>query len=411
MVILDENRADVRLRKALSLVGFEEKAAFITEYLGLNEQNVRDFGRDKLHGFSWEMDLATREQCPIIIYGTMARRWICESGAKVQTKARVLGNQAAMFWRQAAPAVLRSGWFWLILSGYLLRLVVAPITGQHDVLFMPWQAHFITQGHFNLYAYLYDQFGEVVLRRPGVWAPYPYGFYAYTASWWWLLDKLQLVDLTGWQSVWQVTHPARYIYLQKLAYLPFDLAIGVIFLQAFPGNPGRWAWAMWAWAPMAIYTPWLMGQNDIYATAFMTAAIYAAGRAGEAAEYQSRNWDRQKAMLAWGAASAVLLGVGATFKVFPLLLLPILALFVSRRWFIRFGYLLLGGGVFCLAALPFISTPAYRAGVLFNREGLQLFLLTDVLGVRLALVLDWLPGAAGLDLNTPPGESLAWEAW
>jgi len=66
---------------------------------------------------------------------------------------------------------LRSSYLWLIVSGYLVRIALMPVTGQHDVMFMAWQANFVTQGHLHVYEYLYEQFGEAVMSHPAVWAP------------------------------------------------------------------------------------------------------------------------------------------------------------------------------------------------------------------------------------------------
>jgi hypothetical protein len=167
---------------------------------------------------------------------------------------------------------IRSPLFWLILSGYILRIGLMPTTGQHDVMFMPWTTHFINLGNFNIYAYLYEKFGDVVMNRPAVWAPYPYGFYAFTATWLEALQKLGAMSLVTWNSIWEVAHPARQVFLLKLAYLPFDLTIAYVLFRSC----GLTGLALWSLSPAAIYTPFMMGQNDIYATAFAVAGVYAA---------------------------------------------------------------------------------------------------------------------------------------
>jgi hypothetical protein len=172
--------------------------------------------------------------------------------------------------------ILKSPWFWFVGAGYILRIVFMPITGQHDVMFMPWMTHYINLGHFNLYAFLNERFGNIVIQRVGgVWAPYPYGYFLFTAGWLEFLEKLGLVDLVNWESIWQVAHPARLVFLFKAAYLPFDLCIGYILYQTC----GRVGLALWAWSPAAIYTSFMMGQNDIYATTFAVAGTYTASKA------------------------------------------------------------------------------------------------------------------------------------
>jgi len=260
----------------------------------------------------------------------------------------------------------------------VLRIIVMPITGQHDVMFMPWMTHFINQGHFNLYAFLHERFGDIVMRRPAVWAPYPYGFYALTASWLEFLGKLRLLDLATWDSVWRVPHPARLVFLFKAAYLPFDLAIGYILYRVC----GRIGLALWAWSPAAIYTPFMMGQNDIYATAFTVAGVYAAAKSIQITSQEQCT--TPLSLNKWAVLSSVFLGIGATFKIYPLLLLPPLALVVGRKWEQRLLLLCLGCSMFGITTLPFVATPTYVNGVLLNPEGTRIFRTIQLFGTSVS---------------------------
>lgn len=270
-------------------------------------------------------------------------------------------------WAGAFGGAFRSAFFWLVVLGYLARIFFMPITGQHDVMFMPWMTHFINLGNFNLYNYLFETYGQVVMVRPGIWAPYPFGFYAFTSIWIGFLEKVSGLNLAAWNSIWEVSHPARQVFMLKLAYLPFDLAIAY-FLYRYAGRKGI---LLWAWSPVAVYTPFMMGQNDIYATAFSTAGIYFASR--EIGSHPEEPSKASRVPCKWGIISSLLIGIGATFKIFPLLFLPVLAILISRSWWQRFFYLGLGALVFFLAAAPFLSAPTFINGVLFNPEGLGLF--------------------------------------
>lgn len=275
--------------------------------------------------------------------------------------------------------VLRSPWLWIVAAGYLLRIALMPLTGQHDVMFMPWMTHFINLGHPNLYAYLYDAFGERALTSPGVWAPYPYGFYALTAGWLELLDKLHLVDLAGWNSIWIVAHPARSVFLFKLLYLPFDLAIAYLLYRTVgPLGP-----AVWAWSPTALYTPFMMGQNDIYPTFFAVAGVYSAVNAVRAGV--SRRTHNKWIPSNWALASSVMLGMGSVFKLYPIFLLPPLILIVEKGWRRRAVLLGTGSSFLVVATLPFINTPAFVRGVLFNPEGAQILRGIELFGVPVPL--------------------------
>ena len=270
----------------------------------------------------------------------------------------------------------RHSWFLLITFGYLLRLVLMPTTGHHDTLFMPWHAHFISQGHWNVYDYVHQAYGDVVLRVP-VWVPYPYGFYAFTAFWAKAFASVGLLDIASWPWPWIVAHPARLAFLFKLLSLPFDLATGIILSRVGGKRRGLMMWALWTWSATVLYMV-MMGQNDFYPTAFMVGGLYLASRAIQL----------QPALQPWrgrAAAAMLVLGLGATFKTFPLFLIVPLALVIAPRW--RQRLMLIGIGLmpFILATLPFLSTPAFIQGALLNPEGVQIFHQVDLFGQRISL--------------------------
>ena len=106
---------------------------------------------------------------------------------------------------------------------------------------------------------------------------------------------------------------------------------------------------------------------ELYPALFATLAAALAARA-----VADRGNGRAGAM--WAAlGSMVALGIGATFKVFPLMLaLPFAVLLGWRwaEWLILFTVPML---IFIVSAVPFLSTPAFVQGVLLNFEGIRLF--------------------------------------
>ena len=261
---------------------------------------------------------------------------------------------------------IQNPWFWLIFSAYFLRIVLMPVTGQNDSLFMPWQAHFILSGHFDVYAFLHQQFGEKVIS-PTTWAPYPYGYYGVTAGWLWVLQKLHLINLTGWDSSWSIMHPARVLFLMKLPYLVCDIAVGALLFRLLGGSRrGVLAWAAWAWSATVFYLL-MMGQNDLYPVALTTLGLFCATRSIQ------HKYNPAHRSNVFAVCSVLLLGVGSVFKIYPLLLLAPVVLLLTERWPARLGLFLMGIAPFALAAIPFLSTEAYLRGVLFNQEGSRIF--------------------------------------
>ena len=121
------------------------------------------------------------------------------------------------------------------------------------------------------------------------------------------------------------THPARLVFLFKLAYLPFDLSIGYMLHRL----SGRIGLALWAWSPAAIYTPFMMGQNDVYATAFAVMGVYTASKAllPHTSTPTRSSWRPANLSI----LSAIFLGLGSIFKLFPLFLLPPLILILEKK--------------------------------------------------------------------------------
>ena len=262
---------------------------------------------------------------------------------------------------------------WVILAGYLARFLLMPLTSQHDALYMPWHAHFVAQGHFNVYDYLYTTYGPGVIEVP-VWAPYPYAFYAYTAFAAKIYDLLGLIDLQAWPTTWEIAHPMRVIFLFKLLYLPFDILIGWLLQRV----AGRLAWALWAWSPTAFFML-AMGQNDVYPTVAMVLGTYLVSRA-LACEELAQRWR-------YGYLAMLTLGLGAAFKLVPLFLVPPLLLLLTHSWRQRLKLLAVSLVPFLGFTLPFITTKAYTQGVLLNPEGTRIFDQVALLGQPSSLFL------------------------
>jgi hypothetical protein len=279
---------------------------------------------------------------------------------------------------QSTLQVLHSPFFWIIFSGYLLRLLVMPLTGQHDVMFMSWHTHFIlTENNLNIYNLLYAKYGDLVLTRPGVWTPYPIGFYLTNAIWLSFLNKVNLIQINGWDSIWVVAQPARYVFLFKLPYFFIDLALGVTLARLF----GLRSWSLWTWSTIVIYTPFLMGQNDLYPTACVAWGLCAASVAVKKGETLSRqHWIPGP----WSLFSIVLLGLGATYKFFPLILVPPLAFLLARRFITRILLVMIGCLPISFAVFPFLQSSVFRDGVLLNHEGLQLFREISLFGTSVS---------------------------
>jgi len=240
-----------------------------------------------------------------------------------------------------------------------------------------------TQDQWNIYAYMAQPevyARDVVPGHPP--APYPYSAYLSSAAWLELLRLSGLITYDGWTAVWTLPSRSLWFLLLKLPYLATDLLTGSLLLKLFAPRKGLIAWVLWSWSATAAYLLF-MGQNDLYPTLFIALAAYLGSRA---IAIRRLGGSRCRAnALSVGAMLA--LGIGATFKLFPLFLVPPFAVLLAPRWRERALLFTIPVAVFAVSALPFLSTPAFVSGVLFNFEGVRLFSAVQVFATPVSLFL------------------------
>lgn len=199
---------------------------------------------------------------------------------------------------------------WIVLVGVALRLLLLPFTMQADARFVG-----------DLVAMHVDARGFVAgtMQDAPLYPPLAY----ITLDAWQRVVALIVPDVRQLQkdtpSAWAswFEHPQRFamLFWLKLWVLPFDLLCGVLLLRLTP-PPGRPFVALgWFLNPVLIYTTAVHGQFDAVPAFFCVLALLAFQRGGA-----------NRAL--WAGA---LLGLGAAFKLYPLLLLPPLLLALGRH--------------------------------------------------------------------------------
>jgi hypothetical protein len=271
----------------------------------------------------------------------------------------------------------------LITMSYILKFILAILSSQNDLLVIARASFYITQGQWNIYDYMsrpeiYAK--DVVPGHPP--APYPYSAYLFTAAWLELLRLIGLITYEGWTAVWALPAPNWWFFLLKLPYLAADIAIGGLLARLLTPRKGLIAWALWSWSASAAYLLF-MGQNDLYPTLFIALAAYLGSRSIAV----QRLGETQRRADVFSIGSMLALGVGATFKVFPLFLAPLFAVLLAPRWRGRALLFAIPTAVFAVSALPFLSTPAFVSGVLFNFEGIRFFSAAQVFATPVSLFL------------------------
>lgn len=137
-----------------------------------------------------------------------------------------------------------------------------------------------------------------------------------------------------------------HIFLFKLIYLPFDFGIGWLLWKSFKKDSERkQALLLWLFNPVVFYSL-AMGNFDLIPTFFVVLSLYFA---------------QKKQLL----SSSLALGVGAAYKMFPLLFLPLIFV-LSKKPQLKLKVLFLGLAPLVLSILPFWNSAAFRSVVLFS---------------------------------------------
>lgn len=245
--------------------------------------------------------------------------------------------------------------FWIILAlGVLLRLILSAFTFHSDVRLLDLGGHIVASGNIlNMYDYLGsippDSFwlkgfpADVLIYPPGIFLFH--GLFTFLFSPLFSFDFINnfLIDYSKVLGNFQLN---LHLLLLKLPYILVDLAAAFFLSRLFTDYKDRLlAFTFWIFNPLTLYGAYMMGQFDILPTFFVILALYFVYRG--------------KLSMA-----AVLLGIGAAFKIYPLyFLIPLAAL--QSRWIDRIKTLILGVLPYILIILPFLPSRGYRSSALF----------------------------------------------
>lgn len=135
----------------------------------------------------------------------------------------------------------------------------------------------------------------------------------------------------------------------KLPYLIFDLMIAFLLLKMFDSKKQSMiAFVFWMFNPIALYSTYMMGQFDIIPTFFTVLSIY----------FTSKN------KLEY---SALALGGGIAFKIYPIfLLIPLVIL--GKNYWEKLKLTILALLPYLLLILPYLSSHSFRTTALFANQ-------------------------------------------
>ena len=130
-------------------------------------------------------------------------------------------------------------------------------------------------------------------------------------------------------------------------YIPFDIGIAWVLWRIVERKYKLLVLGLWLLNPVAIFGIYMMGQFDVIPALFTLLALWALVK-----ESKKGIW-----------LAAILLGVGAAFKIYPLMLLPIVAS-LPVSWLKKIGIIGLGFSVYIVSISLFVMSPGFRTTAL-----------------------------------------------
>jgi hypothetical protein len=246
----------------------------------------------------------------------------------------------------------------LILSiGIVLRLLLSLTTYHSDVAPFDFAGKVISQGNIvNYYDYLWNlpeshPYLKIYPRNLFNYPPLVYfslgGVSRLTT---WMVDPVVhqnfILDFSSTLGNIQLN---LLLLLLKLPYLPFDIAIAYLLMSFVKDVKKKiLIFGLWIFNPVNLYATYMLGQFDVIPTFLSVMAIFLVFK------------NKDKIYFRNLAPSAILLGVGGAFKIFPLLFIVPLAL-LTNNWRGRLKVIGAGVTTYFILAFPFIFSKGFRA--------------------------------------------------
>ena len=264
-------------------------------------------------------------------------------------------------------------WFWWLIAGVILRLVLMPTTFHPDLWGHSSVAYFFAyEGRINIYDHLASLSStHPLVKSMGVGDIFIYPPLTYFTLGIFRLLVRPLANPNFMPWIW-TENPAAlsfpifhwHLFLFKLPYLFIDVLTAFIFAKLFDEKKEKLAFILWLFNPLTLYATFMLGQIDILPTFFLILSLYF---------IKKKNYP----------SSLLTLGIGGAFKTFPLLFIFPAAFVLGRTFKEKVKYLLLGFIPYFLTIAPYLTSSAFRQMVLFSpKQAKMLFMGWNVSGAE-----------------------------
>jgi len=256
----------------------------------------------------------------------------------------------------------------LIILGLALgiRLVLMPTTLHADLLGHAFSSYFLAyEGKWNLYDTLAGlPKDHPLVKNFGVSDVFIYPPLAYyTLGLFRQITKpFAAANFVPW--VWENLSDLRKfpgfqkeIFLFKFPYLFVDILLAFLLAGCFKEQrQKRQAFLFWLFNPLTLYATFMIGQIDILATFFTVLALFLF----------------TKKKYSWAAFS---IGIGASYKMYPLFLLFPLVFLAKEKFWGRMKLIIVGVAPFVFFIAPYLGSSAFRAMVLFSPKSQKMLFM------------------------------------
>ncbi len=173
-------------------------------------------------------------------------------------------------------------------------------------------------------------------------------------------------------NIYSISDLNTNLFLLKLPYLFIDLLVAYLLTKLFQTDKQkRLIFILWLFNPVTLYTTFCLGVFDIIPVLFTVLSLIFLKKKNP-------------------ALGALMLGIGAAYKMYPIYLLPILSFANSKNFkdFIKINFI--GILPLILTNLPFIGSSAYRYMVFSPKSQKMLFMewmMTNAEGIYPFIIL------------------------
>lgn len=244
----------------------------------------------------------------------------------------------------------------ILIVGIIVRVILSFTTYHSDVVPFDFAGRVLSEtGVANFYDYLW----ELPQNHPYL-KVYPRNLFNYPPPTYLFLGGIS--NLTTW-----MINPEVYnnflldftstlgniqlnflLFLLKLPYFFFDIATAYLLMKFFADKKKKvLVFGLWMFNPVNLYATYMLGQFDIIPVFLSVAALVLA--------FNVKNKTKFSSFI----PSALLLGLGAAFKIFPLLFVVPLAL-MKKDWWGRIKIATIAVLTYGLAAFSFIGSAGFR---------------------------------------------------